>query len=68
MVLYIRVEGALSMALERDPYLLEYTSGKNIILTLPTSLLAILKGFSLTLQKAEMTKILMRSINVNGAL
>jgi DNA recombination protein RmuC len=68
VVLYIRVEGALSMALERDPYLLEYTSGKNIILTLPTSLLAILKGFSLTLQKAEMTKILMRSINVNGAL
>ena len=56
VVLYIPVEGALSMALERDPYLLEYAFEKNIILTFPTSLLAILKGFSLTIQKAEMTK------------
>ena len=54
--LYIPVEGALSMALERDPYLLEYAFEKNIILTFPTSLLAILKGFSMTIQKAEMTK------------
>ena len=44
------------MALERDPYLLEYAFEKNIILTFPTSLLAILKGFSMTIQKAEMTK------------
>ena len=56
MVLYIPVEGALSMALERDPYLLEYAFEKNIILTFPKSLLAILKGFSMTIQKAEMTK------------
>ena len=56
VVLYIPVEGALSMALERDPYLLEYAFEKNIILTFPTSLLAILKGFSMTIQKAEMTK------------
>ncbi len=56
VVLYIPVEGALSMALERDPYLLEYAFAKNIILTFPTSLLAILKGFSMTIQKAEMTK------------
>ena len=56
VVLYIPVEGALSMALERDPYLLEYAFDKNIILTFPTSLLAILKGFSMTIQKAEMTK------------
>ena len=48
VVLYIPVEGALSMALERDPYLLEYAFEKNIILTFPTSLLAILKGFSMT--------------------
>ncbi|ABM72425.1 Hypothetical protein P9515_12181 [Prochlorococcus marinus str. MIT 9515] len=56
VVLYIPVEGALSMALERDPYLLEYAFEKNIILTFPTSLLAILKGFSMTIQRAEMTK------------
>ena len=56
VVLYIPVEGALSMALERDPKLLEYAFEKNIILTFPTSLLAILKGFSMTIQKAEMTK------------
>ena len=56
VVLYIPVEGALSMALERDPQLLEYAFEKNIILTFPTSLLAILKGFSMTIQKAEMTK------------
>ena len=56
VILYIPVEGALSMALERDPYLLEYAFEKNIILTFPTSLLAILKGFSMTIQKAEMTR------------
>ena len=56
VILYIPIEGALSMALERDPYLLEYAFEKNIILTFPTSLLAILKGFSMTIQKAEMTK------------
>ena len=56
VVLYIPVEGALSMALERDPYLLEYAFEKNIILTFPTSLLAILKGFSMSIKKAEMTK------------
>ena len=56
VILYIPVEGALSMALERDPYLLEYAFEKNIILTFPTSLLAILKGLSLTIQQAEITK------------
>ena len=56
VVLYIPIEGALSMALERDPYLLEYAFEKNVILTFPTSLLAILKGFSMTIQKAEMAK------------
>lgn len=54
VVLFIPVEGALSMALERDPELLEYAFGKNIILTFPTSLLAILKGLSMTIQQAEM--------------
>ena len=56
VILYIPVEGALSMALERDPSLLEYAFEKNIILTFPTSLLAILKGLSMTIQQAEITK------------
>ena len=56
VVLFIPVEGALSMALERDPQLLEYAFSKNIILTFPTSLLAILKGLAMTVQQAEITR------------
>ena len=40
-------------ALERDPDLLEYAFSKNIILTFPTSLLAILKGLAMSIQQAE---------------
>lgn len=56
VVLFIPVEGALSMALERDPDLLEYAFSKNIILTFPTSLLAILKGLSMTIQQSEIAQ------------
>jgi DNA recombination protein RmuC len=56
VLLFIPVEGALSMALERDPQLLEYAFSKNIILTFPTSLLAILKGLAMTIQQAEIAK------------
>ena len=56
VVLFIPVEGALSMALERDPQLLEYAFSKNIILTFPTSLLAILNGLAMTIQQAEIAK------------
>ena len=56
VVLFIPIEGALSMALERDPDLLEYAFSKKIILTFPTSLLAILKGLSITIQQAEIAK------------
>ena len=56
VVLFIPVEGALSMALERDPQLLEYAFSKTIILTFPTSLLAILKGLAMTIQQAEIAK------------
>ena len=41
------------MALESDPDLLEYAFSKNIILTFPTSLLAILKGLAMSIQQAE---------------
>ena len=56
VILFIPVEGALSMALERDPQLLEYAFSKNIILTFPTSLLAILKGLAMTIQQAEISR------------
>ena len=56
VVLFIPVEGALSMALERDPQLLENAFSKNIILTFPTSLLAILKGLAMTIQEAVIAK------------
>ena len=55
-MLFIPIEGALSMALERDPDLLEYAFSKNIVLTFPTSLLAILKGLAMTIQQAEIAK------------
>ena len=48
------------MALERDPQLLEYAFSKNIILTFPTSLLAILKGLAMTIQQAEIAKTSMK--------
>jgi DNA recombination protein RmuC len=53
VILFIPIEGALSIALENDPSLIEYGFGKNIILAFPTSLLAILKGLSLTIQQQE---------------
>lgn|GEM_PF-308074 len=56
VVLYIPVEGALSMALERDPALLEYAISKDIILTFPTSLLAILKGLAMNIQQAKLAQ------------
>ncbi len=56
VILFIPIEGALSMALERDPDLLEYAFRKNIILTFPTSLLAILKGLSMTIEQALIAK------------
>jgi len=51
VILFIPVEGALSIALETDPGIIEYAFEKSIIVTFPTSLLAILKGLSLTIQQ-----------------
>lgn len=53
VILFMPIEGALSIALENDPTLIEYGFNKNIILAFPTSLLAILKGLSLTIQQQE---------------
>jgi DNA recombination protein RmuC len=56
VVLFIPVEGALSVALETDPGLIEYAFQKSIIVTFPTSLLAVLKGLSLTIQQQEVAE------------
>ena len=53
VILFIPIEGALSMALERDKNLLQDAFDKKIILTFPTSLLAILKGMSMVVKQAE---------------
>ena len=50
-MLFIRVEVALSMALKRDPQLLEYAFSKSMILISPISLLAILKGLEMVIQQ-----------------
>ena len=44
------------MALERDPGLLEYAISKDIILTFPTSLLAILKGLAMNIQQSQLAQ------------
>ncbi len=56
VILFIPIEGALSMALESDPELMEYAFRKKIILTFPTSLIAILKGISMTIEQALISK------------
>ena len=53
VILFIPIEGALSMALEREPKLLQYAFDKKVILTFPTSLIAILKGMSMVIKQAE---------------
>ena len=53
VILFIPIEGALSMALESDENLLQDAFDKKIILTFPTSLLAILKGMSMVIKQAE---------------
>ena len=52
VVLFIPVEGALSMAFERDPQLLEYAFSKNIILPQRGDL----EGLAMTIQQAEIAK------------
>ena len=49
MGLFIPVEGALLMALQRYPQLLEYAFNNIILLAFPTNLLAILKGLAMTI-------------------
>ena len=63
VILFIPIEGALSMALERDPKLLQYAFDRKVILTFPTSLLAILKGMSMVIKQAETVRDIKEILN-----
>ena len=52
VVLFVPVEGALSMALQWDPQTLECALSKNIIFAFPASLVSILKGSPMSIQQA----------------
>ena len=54
VIMFIPIEGALSMALSHDEDLLEYAFDKKIILTFPTSFLAILKNLSVNINQSEL--------------
>ena len=60
VVLFIPVEGALSMALERDPDLFGVRLQQEHHPDLPTSLLAILKGLAMSIQQAEIATTIER--------
>ena len=52
-ILFIPIEGALSVSFETDPELFNYAYSKNIILAYPTLLIAITKSLSMTIQQME---------------
>ena len=66
--MFIPIEGALAMALEHDEKLLEYAFEKKIILTFPTSFLAILQNLSMNIEQANLTRDLQEASNKAGEL
>ena len=54
--MFIPIEGALAMALAHDEKLLEYAFDKKIILTFPTSFLAILQNLSMNIEQANLSR------------
>ena len=54
--MFIPIEGALAMALAHDEKLLEYAFDKKIILTFPTSFLAILQNLTMNIEQANLTR------------
>ena len=56
VIMFVPIEGALSMALSRDEKLLEYAFDRKVILTFPTSFLAILKNLSMNINQVKLTK------------
>ena len=66
--MFIPIEGALAMALAHDEKLLEYAFDKKIILTFPTSFLAILQNLSMNIEQANLTRGLQDASNKAGEL
>ena len=66
--MFIPIEGALAMALAHDENLLEYAFDKKIILTFPTSFLAILQNLSMNIEQANLTRGLQDASNKSGEL
>ena len=68
VIMFIPIEGALAMALAHDEKLLEYAFEKKIILTFPTSFLAILQNLSMNIEQANLTRDLQEALNKAGEL
>ena len=66
--MFIPIEGALAMALAHDEKLLEYAFDKKIILTFPTSFLAILQNLSMNIEQANLTRGIQEASNKAGEL
>tara|TARA_Y100000589_G_scaffold309134_1_gene326299 strand:- start:256 stop:1398 length:1143 start_codon:yes stop_codon:yes gene_type:complete len=68
VIMFIPIEGALAMALAHDANLLKYAFDKKIILTFPTSFLAILQNLSMNIEQAKLTRDLQDASNKAGEL
>ena len=72
VIMFVPIEGALAMALSRDEKLLEYAFDKKVILTFPTSFLAILKNLSMNINQSKLTRdiedIYQKASNLNNSL
>ena len=55
-ILFIPIEGACSITSDKDPDIFAYALERNILLAYPTSLIFVLKCFSVTLQNIEIKK------------
>ena len=72
VIMFVPIEGALAIALSRDEELLEYAFDRKVILTFPTSFLAILKNLSMNINQAKLTRdiqdIYQKAANLHSAL
>ena len=72
VIMFVPIEGALAIALSRDEELLEYAFDRKVILTCPTSFLAILKNLSMNINQAKLTRdiqdIYQKAANLHNAL
>ena len=68
VIIFILIEGALVMASAHDEKLLEYAFDKKIILTFPTSFLAIFQNLSMNIEQANLTRGIQETSNKAGEL